>query len=111
MVGDMTSTASMSVTTRRPGFALGPTAFNAPVLHVNGDHPEGSYVSNPYLPSKFAQVSADVARAMEVAFKYRHFFRKDIIVDLIVYRRWYISRFFYYSFVNRSRSQGPQRTR
>ena len=30
----------------------------------------------------------DVARAMEVAFKYRNFFRKDIIVDLIVYRRW-----------------------
>lgn len=31
----------------------------------------------------------DVARAVEVAFKYRHFFRKDIIIDLIVYRRWY----------------------
>ncbi|KAI0084520.1 dehydrogenase E1 and transketolase domain-containing protein 1 [Irpex rosettiformis] len=44
--------------------------INAPVLHVNGDHPE------------------DVARAVEVAFKYRNHFRKDIIVDLIVYRRW-----------------------
>ncbi|KAJ7147082.1 Transketolase, pyrimidine binding domain-containing protein [Mycena crocata] len=42
---------------------------NAPILHVNGDHPE------------------DVVRAMEVAFQYRNYFRKDIIVDLLVYRR------------------------
>ncbi|KAF9445181.1 2-oxoglutarate dehydrogenase, E1 component [Macrolepiota fuliginosa MF-IS2] len=45
-------------------------AINAPVLHVNGDHPE------------------DVARAMDIAFRYRNYFRKDIIVDLLVYRRW-----------------------
>lgn len=44
--------------------------INAPVLHVSGDYPE------------------DVVRAIEVAFKYRNFFRKDIIIDLIVYRRW-----------------------
>ncbi|KAJ7781815.1 thiamine diphosphate-binding protein [Mycena maculata] len=44
--------------------------INAPVLHVNGDHPE------------------DVAVAMQVAFAYRNYFRKDIIVDLLVYRRW-----------------------
>ncbi|EKM51353.1 uncharacterized protein PHACADRAFT_152038 [Phanerochaete carnosa HHB-10118-sp] len=44
--------------------------INAPVLHVNGDYPE------------------DVTRAIEVAFKYRNLFRKDIIIDLIVYRRW-----------------------
>ncbi|CAL1698812.1 unnamed protein product [Somion occarium] len=44
--------------------------INAPVLHVNGDYPE------------------DVARAVEVAFKYRNYFRKDVIIDLIVYRRW-----------------------
>ena len=31
---------------------------------------------------------ADVQRAIDVAFKYRNYFRKDIIVDLIVYRRW-----------------------
>ncbi|KAJ6621901.1 dehydrogenase E1 and transketolase domain-containing protein 1 [Mycena sp. CBHHK59/15] len=43
--------------------------INAPVLHVNGDYPE------------------DVVRAMEVAFQYRNYFRKDIIVDLLVYRR------------------------
>ncbi|KAK2467971.1 hypothetical protein APHAL10511_000266 [Amanita phalloides] len=43
--------------------------INAPVLHVNGDHPE------------------DVVKAMNIAFKYRHYFRKDIIVDLLVYRR------------------------
>ncbi|KAF5342572.1 hypothetical protein D9611_001560 [Ephemerocybe angulata] len=44
--------------------------INAPVLHVNGDYPE------------------DVSRAMEIAFRYRDYFRKDIIVDLLVYRRW-----------------------
>ncbi|KAG8904913.1 hypothetical protein FRB99_001011 [Tulasnella sp. 403] len=44
--------------------------INAPVLHVNGDYPE------------------DVARAVEVAFNYRNFFRKDIIIDLMCYRQW-----------------------
>ncbi|KAH7929958.1 2-oxoglutarate dehydrogenase, E1 component [Leucogyrophana mollusca] len=44
--------------------------INCPVLHVNGDYPE------------------DVVRAVEIAFKYRHYFRKDIVIDLIVYRRW-----------------------
>ncbi|KAJ7025371.1 dehydrogenase E1 and transketolase domain-containing protein 1 [Mycena alexandri] len=43
--------------------------INTPILHVNGDHPE------------------DVVRAMDVAFQYRNYFRKDIIVDLLVYRR------------------------
>ncbi|KAH9931047.1 dehydrogenase E1 and transketolase domain-containing protein 1 [Amylocystis lapponica] len=46
--------------------------INAPILHVNGDYPE------------------DVARAVEIAFKYRNYFRKDIVVDLIVYRRWQV---------------------
>jgi len=32
----------------------------------------------------------DVAKAMDVAFRYRNYFRKDIIVDLLVYRRWYV---------------------
>ena len=27
---------------------------------------------------------------MDIAFKYRNYFRKDILVDLIVYRRWYV---------------------
>ncbi|KAG6330643.1 hypothetical protein ID866_8445, partial [Astraeus odoratus] len=44
--------------------------INCPVLHVNGDYPE------------------DVVRAVEVAFKYRNYFRKDIVIDLLVYRRW-----------------------
>ncbi|KAL1409551.1 hypothetical protein Q8F55_003535 [Vanrija albida] len=44
--------------------------IGAPILHVNGDYPE------------------DVVRAMDVAFQYRTKFRKDIIVDLICYRRW-----------------------
>ncbi|KAJ2964596.1 hypothetical protein NQZ79_g439 [Umbelopsis isabellina] len=44
--------------------------INAPVIHVNGDFPE------------------DVARAMDLVFEYRDKFRKDIILDLITYRRW-----------------------
>ncbi|KAG1879848.1 thiamine diphosphate-binding protein [Suillus subluteus] len=44
--------------------------INCPVLHVNGDCPE------------------DVVRAVDIAFKYRNHFRKDIVIDLIVYRRW-----------------------
>ncbi|PPQ70860.1 hypothetical protein CVT26_014083 [Gymnopilus dilepis] len=44
--------------------------INTPILHVNGDYPE------------------DVAKAMDIAFRYRNYFRKDIIVDLLVYRRW-----------------------
>ncbi|KAI6039566.1 thiamine diphosphate-binding protein [Pisolithus marmoratus] len=44
--------------------------INCPVLHVNGDYPE------------------DVVRAVEIAFKYRNYFRKDIVIDLLVYRRW-----------------------
>ncbi|KAI9505842.1 hypothetical protein GGI25_001250 [Coemansia spiralis] len=43
---------------------------NAPVIHVNGDYAE------------------EVARAMRIAFEYRRLFRKDIIVDLITFRRW-----------------------
>ncbi|RUS19431.1 thiamine diphosphate-binding protein [Endogone sp. FLAS-F59071] len=44
--------------------------INAPVVHVNGDFPE------------------DVARAVELCFDYRNKFRKDVILDLITYRRW-----------------------
>ncbi|CAG8448225.1 3748_t:CDS:10 [Gigaspora rosea] len=44
--------------------------INAPVIHVNGDFPE------------------EVTRAVEMAFEYRNKFRKDVIIDLISYRRW-----------------------
>ncbi|KAF9373606.1 hypothetical protein CPB97_000429 [Podila verticillata] len=44
--------------------------INAPVIHVNGDHPE------------------EVVHAMRLAFEYRNKFRKDVILDLIAYRRW-----------------------
>ncbi|GJJ77187.1 probable 2-oxoglutarate dehydrogenase E1 component DHKTD1 [Entomortierella parvispora] len=44
--------------------------INAPVIHVNGDHPE------------------EVVHAMRIAFEYRNKFRKDVILDLIAYRRW-----------------------
>jgi len=45
-------------------------AIGCPILHVNGDHPES------------------VVRAVDIAFRYRHMFRKDVIIDLICYRRW-----------------------
>ncbi|KAI8990264.1 oxoglutarate dehydrogenase, E1 component [Pilobolus umbonatus] len=44
--------------------------INVPVIHVNGDYPE------------------DVSRAIDLAFEYRNKFRKDIILDLMCYRRW-----------------------
>jgi len=43
---------------------------NAPVIHVNGDHPE------------------DVAHAAALAFEYRMKFKKDVILDLLTFRRW-----------------------
>ncbi|KNC96364.1 oxoglutarate dehydrogenase (succinyl-transferring), E1 component [Spizellomyces punctatus DAOM BR117] len=43
--------------------------ISCPVIHVNGDFPE------------------DVARATAIAFEYRNKFRKDVIIDLIAYRR------------------------
>ena len=42
----------------------------APVFHVNGDHPE------------------DAVRTIKIAFAYRQRFRRDVVVDLICYRRW-----------------------
>ncbi|CAO3643394.1 unnamed protein product [Mucor fragilis] len=44
--------------------------INVPVVHVNGDFPE------------------DVAKALDMVFEYRNKFRKDIILDLMCYRRW-----------------------
>ncbi|KAJ3016184.1 hypothetical protein HKX48_004167 [Thoreauomyces humboldtii] len=43
--------------------------ISCPVIHVNADHPE------------------DVAHATAIAFEYRNKFRKDVIIDLIAYRR------------------------
>lgn len=43
--------------------------INSPVIHVNADFPE------------------DVAYAASMAFEYRNKFRKDVILDLICYRR------------------------
>ncbi|ORY48503.1 dehydrogenase E1 and transketolase domain-containing protein 1 [Rhizoclosmatium globosum] len=43
--------------------------IDAPVIHVNADFPE------------------DVAVATKIAFEYRNKFRKDVIIDLIAYRR------------------------
>jgi len=44
--------------------------INCPVIHVNADFPE------------------DLVRATKIAFDYRMKFRKDIIIDLICFRRW-----------------------
>jgi len=68
--------------------------INAPVLHVNGDYPEGGVPI--FLPFSWLTTSTDVERAVDIAFQYRHQFRKDVIIDLLVYRRWYV--FMYFSF-------------
>ncbi|KAJ3363706.1 hypothetical protein GGF32_003743 [Allomyces javanicus] len=44
--------------------------INAPVIHVNGDHPE------------------DVAYATALAVEYRNKFHKDIVLDVTAFRRW-----------------------
>ncbi|KAI9224388.1 thiamine diphosphate-binding protein [Blastocladiella britannica] len=44
--------------------------IDAPVIHVNGDHPE------------------DVAVATALAVEYRQKFHKDVILDMIVFRKW-----------------------
>ncbi|WWC87694.1 oxoglutarate dehydrogenase (succinyl-transferring), E1 component [Kwoniella dendrophila CBS 6074] len=44
--------------------------IGCPILHVNGDYPEA------------------VSRAVDIAFRYRQMFRKDVVIDLICYRRW-----------------------
>ncbi|KAM0786308.1 hypothetical protein ACM66B_001786 [Microbotryomycetes sp. NB124-2] len=44
-------------------------SISAPILHVNGDRVD------------------DVARAVSLAVAYRNKFRKDVIIDLVVYRR------------------------
>ncbi|KAI3651269.1 hypothetical protein MP228_004750 [Amoeboaphelidium protococcarum] len=44
--------------------------INAPVIHVNGDHAE------------------EVAYAASLALEYRMKFRRDVILDVITYRRW-----------------------
>ncbi|XP_030754451.1 probable 2-oxoglutarate dehydrogenase E1 component DHKTD1 homolog, mitochondrial isoform X2 [Sitophilus oryzae] len=44
--------------------------ISAPVLHVNGDHPE------------------EVYKATRIAYQYQRKFRKDIFIDLNCFRRW-----------------------
>ncbi|XP_046848415.1 probable 2-oxoglutarate dehydrogenase E1 component DHKTD1, mitochondrial isoform X2 [Xenia sp. Carnegie-2017] len=44
--------------------------IECPVFHVNGDHPE------------------EVMRACRLAMEYRMKYRKDVIVDMLCYRRW-----------------------
>ncbi|CAL1263836.1 unnamed protein product [Larinioides sclopetarius] len=44
--------------------------IGAPVIHVNGDHPE------------------EVLKATQLAFGYRQKFKKDVLIDLQCFRRW-----------------------
>lgn len=51
-------------------YASGPAKIiGAPIIHVNGDYPE------------------DIARAVTVALQYQQRFSKDVVVDIICYRR------------------------
>lgn len=56
--------------------------IHAPVLHVNGDYPEGQYPPPLYLLTRLFDLelsvwrTSDVTRAVETAFKYRNHFRK-----------------------------------
>ena len=82
--------------------------INAPVLHVNGDYPEGRV--SALLLSPGSLCSTDVERAVDIAFQYRHHFRKDVIIDLLVYRRWrvYFSLSCFAETNVNPHSQGPQ---
>ena len=81
--------------------------INAPVLHVNGDYPEGklscpdSSLNNVIadscremwhgllkLPSNIETTSARCLQVVCVIDPVADMFQKDIVVDLIVYRRW-----------------------
>jgi probable 2-oxoglutarate dehydrogenase E1 component DHKTD1 len=50
--------------------------INSPILHVNGDYPEGIVHYACFYPSLNAWFVIDVSRAVETAFKYRNEFRK-----------------------------------
>ncbi|MBD3867677.1 MAG: multifunctional oxoglutarate decarboxylase/oxoglutarate dehydrogenase thiamine pyrophosphate-binding subunit/dihydrolipoyllysine-residue succinyltransferase subunit [Acidobacteria bacterium] len=45
-------------------------AVKAPIFHVNGDYPE------------------DVVRTLRLALEYRQRFNRDVVVDMLCYRRW-----------------------
>ncbi|PIE00716.1 MAG: 2-oxoglutarate dehydrogenase E1 component [Thiothrix nivea] len=66
-VGFTTSTAADSRSTHYPTDAA--KMINAPIIHVNGDDPEA------------------VVYAANVALDYRNQFKKDIVIDLVCYRR------------------------
>ncbi|MEZ5538077.1 MAG: 2-oxoglutarate dehydrogenase E1 component [Thiolinea sp.] len=66
-VGFTTSTAADSRSTHYPTDAA--KMINAPIIHVNGDDPEA------------------VVYAAKVALDYRNHFKKDIVIDLVCYRR------------------------
>nr|CAA6822128.1 MAG: 2-oxoglutarate dehydrogenase E1 component (EC [uncultured Thiotrichaceae bacterium] len=66
-VGFTTSTAADSRSSYYPTDAA--KIVNAPIIHVNGDDPEA------------------VVYAAKVALDYRNHFKKDIVIDLVCYRR------------------------
>ncbi len=73
-----------------------------PVIHVNGDRPEVRcpipHQTRDVLFSLPCETQAqvfvvpfhlqDVVKASKIAFEYRQRFRKDVLVDLVCFRRW-----------------------
>lgn len=70
VVNNQVGFTTLPVDSRSSTYATDPAkTIQAPVLHVNGDDPEA------------------VVRAAELAFEYRERFHRDIVIDLVCYRR------------------------
>jgi 2-oxoglutarate dehydrogenase E1 component len=83
LVGYRTGGTLHIVVNNKIGFTTGPAdqrssqyatdvakMLRSPIFHVNGDHPE------------------EAVRVMLLAFAFRREFKRDVVVDLVCYRRW-----------------------
>ena len=71
----------------------------APVMHVNGDHPEvrenthahthtQTHTHTHTTTTHTTHTSQDMVRATEVAMDYWLTFHNDVAIDLVCFRRW-----------------------